>query len=238
MKCDTASKWLEAYLDGELDAVRSVELEEHLAGCASCSAGLAELRRLSGIVKEQVQPSELSGGKRVAILSGLPRKRERRIWLPAAAGFAVGCLVMLALWRPWMADGSIARALVADHIRSLMAQGAIQVVSSDQHTVKPWFQGKLSFSPSVVDLSSQGFPLLGGRLDYVEGRPVAALVYRRRQHFVNVFVGVGLSGSSADVDGFHTRHWTMGGLDYWAVTDASPADLEELQTDFEKAAGE
>jgi anti-sigma factor RsiW len=119
-----------------------------------------------------------------------------------------------------------------------MGSDLVEVASSDRHTVKPWFQGKIDFSPFVPDLAAQGFPLIGGRLEYIEGHRAAALVYRRRLHTVNVFVGQQLGGpSTADQAGFHVRHWRLGGLDYWAVTDASADDLQAFETDFRSTDG-
>lgn len=134
------------------------------------------------------------------------------------------------------AASETANAVVDTHVRSMLPGHLMDVQSSDRHTVKPWFAGKIDIAPAVVDLSDKGFPLLGGRLDYVDGHPAAALVYGRRQHTINLFVwrsaGPEAPGGSSSVRGYSLLHWTTGGLSYWAVTDASPSDLEAFREDY------
>jgi len=137
------------------------------------------------------------------------------------------------------ADQFLATQLIASHVRSLMANHLTDVASSDQHTVKPWLDAKLDFAPAVVDLGSEGFTLLGGRLDYLENRPVAALVYQRRKHFINLFVWPAESGSvSADKritrQGYQLLHWVDSDFNYWAVSDVSDNDLQAFKQVFEK----
>jgi anti-sigma factor RsiW len=142
----------------------------------------------------------------------------------------------MTLWRPGSSRGDvIADDVVNGHVRSLMANHLFDVQSTDLHTVKPWFLGKLDFSPPVVDLTSSGFALVGGRLDYVGGRPVAALVYQRRKHFINVFVSpAGGDPSTSNVvltvRGFNLRHWIHNGMSFWAVSDVNSAELGEFAT--------
>jgi anti-sigma factor RsiW len=158
----------------------------------------------------------------------------------AAAVLTVSVGGGMSLLRLASARGdSIADDAVNSHVRSLMANHLFDVQSTDQHTVKPWFQGKLDFSPPVVDLASIGFPLVGGRLDYLRGRPVAALVYQRQKHIINVFVSPEeaalpvLTDAFARADvrsvrGFHVRHWIHGGNSFWAVSDLNDAELSEF----------
>ncbi|MFZ0711206.1 MAG: hypothetical protein WAM53_14300, partial [Terrimicrobiaceae bacterium] len=137
------------------------------------------------------------------------------------------------------ADQFLATQLVASHVRSLMLSHLTVVASSDQHTVKPWFDGKLDFAPAVVDLASEGFPLVGGRLDHLESRPVAALVYQRRKHFINLFVwpvetAAAESGKTMTRQGYQLLHWVDSGANYWAVSDVNGSELEAFKQLFQK----
>ncbi len=163
-------------------------------------------------------------------------------WLALAAAIVLAAIIAFnlapRLRRPG-ADQFLATQLIASHVRSLMANHLTDVASSDQHTVKPWLDAKLDFAPVVVDLSSEGFPLVGGRLDYLDNRPVAALVYQRRKHFINLFVWPAESGSvSADKritrQGYQLLHWVDSDFNYWAVSDVSDNDLQAFKQVFEK----
>src|SRR6266446_6264510 len=161
-------------------------------------------------------------------------------WLALAAAIVFAAVIVWnvvpRLQRP-AADQFLATQLIASHVRSLMANHLTDVASSDQHTVKPWLDAKLDFAPAVVDLSSEGFPLIGGRLDYLDNRPVAALVYQRRKHFINLFVWPTAAGDSKKQElvtrqGYHLLHWIDGDFTYWAVSDVNASDLQTFKQLF------
>ena len=162
-------------------------------------------------------------------------------WLALAAAILlaaiIGWTLLPRLQRPG-ADQLLATQLIASHVRSLMANHLTDVASSDQHTVKPWLDTKLDFAPPVVDLSSEGFPLVGGRLDYLDNRPVAALVYQRRKHFINLFVWPGETGAARPTmamshEGYQLLHWADPDFNYWAVSDVNANDLQTFKQQFE-----
>lgn len=254
MDCKKASALLNAYLDGELDLSASLELEAHLADCANCRAereALARLRRRlrEGLVRHAA-PEDLS--RRIAQLTAAPStpgpraandgRWQRRQFLAMAASVLLAVVASggttYLLMRPTPVD-PLADEVVGSHIRSLMGDHLIDIASSDQHTVKPWFDGRLDLAPAVVDLKAEGFPLVGGRLDYVDHQPVAAIVYRRGKHLINLFAWplAGNEGSGGEpkavramtIRGYNLLAWTQGDLAYWAVSDVNPKDLAALQ---------
>ena len=223
---------IEAYLDGELDASRTVAAAAHLETCESCSSLYRNLMGLREEIRTDAPyysaPPELEGRIRAALgsteHSGNPWK-----WWAIAASVAFAALLLWTL-QPRQPD-VLAREVVSSHVRSLMGDHLMDVPSTDQHTVKPWFTGKLDFAPPVNALAGSGFTLLGGRLDYLNGRSVAALVYQRRQHMVNVFIWPADSDRAAEeqtFSGYHVLHWSKGGMTYWLVSDVAAGDLREL----------
>lgn len=236
MNCEGLIQDLDAYRDRELDADAAAAVRAHLSDCAECRRRLAEreaLGRLLRLAPYYPAPDRLRA--RLAARSDRPRSTRQLLPWAAAAALVLSVAGAASLMRLAPARGDRAvDEVVSSHVRSLMADHLFDVQSSDQHTVKPWFLGRLNFSPPVPDLAAIGFPLVGGRLDYLGDQPVAALVYRRRSHTINVFVSPAPEeGSAAPIDarsvrGFHVRHWVRDGLSFWAVSDVNDAELTEF----------
>jgi anti-sigma factor RsiW len=232
---------LDAYLDGELTAMDARAIEAHLAGCAECERFRDARLALRAAIREQLPalpaPDTLRArvDKVLRSEAGLRAPRRGVGWraLAVAASLAVVALGSWQLALQRAADQQLADQLLASHVRSLMPGHLTDVLSSDQHTVKPWFNGRLDFSPAVYDYSGQGFPLIGGRLDYAGGRSVAALVYQRRQHLINVYVWPAAQGpsggpSTAARQGYHLLHWSTPQYVYWVVSDLGLPELRDF----------
>jgi anti-sigma factor (TIGR02949 family) len=234
MSCEYVERDLDAYLDRELDTESAMAVRDHLSGCAVCRRQVAEREALSRLVRTAPYysaPDRL----RARVLAQTTRSKSVRRALAWAAAAVVVVSVggAMSLLRPASRGDAIADEVVNSHVRSLMANHLFDVQSTDQHTVKPWFLGKLDFSPPVLDLASIEFPLVGGRLDYIGGRPVAALVYQRQKHTINVFISPERDDAFArdyvrSVRGFHIHHWIRDAMSFWAVSDLNDAELTEL----------
>ena len=235
MSCAYIEHDLDAYVDRELDPQTTARLRAHLDECDACRLRVEERETLGRLVRAtpyHVAPPQLRA--RVAIHAG------RRLSLPSLSMWAAAAVLVvsvasgvLLLRSARSTRGDVATdEAVNSHVRSLMAGHLFDVQSTDQHTVKPWFLGKLDFAPPVVDLAAAGFPLVGGRLDYLDGRAAAALVYQRRQHTINVFIIPDAERRATteanSIRGFHVRHWTNGGMAFWAVSDLNDAELSEF----------
>jgi anti-sigma factor RsiW len=226
---------LDAYVDRELDTGSTSAFSEHLRDCPECRRRLAERGALSQVLRcapiyrtpERLRLRVLARASRV--------RRVRRLTMLATAALLLLSLgAGIAVFRSdAVRRDAVVTEVVDSHVRSLMADHLYDIESTDQHTVKPWFLGKLDFSPPVIDLAGRGFPLLGGRLDYLQGRPVAALVYERNRHTINVLVypddapRVNAIEAYA-VRGFHVRRWRAGGMSFWAVSDLNDGELLQL----------
>lgn len=238
-----------AYADGELDLARSLEMEQHLRACEACSGTLRDVQALRSSLHEAAL--YFRAPARMRRRAGSALRRASWTWwsIPArplrwaSAGAALTGAAALTWTLVVIPAASDARALltqelISDHQRSLMPGRLTDVRSSDRHAVKPWFGGKIDFSPPVRDLAGLGYPLLGGRVDYLEGRRVAALVYRRHRHVINVFVRPASGepdrpAAQSAQEGYNIIHWTRGGMAYAAVSDLNESELLTLALEFQ-----
>ena len=254
------SALLHALVDGELDAANALRCEAHVARCPACAAELDELRALRAVLARDGIARRAPEHLRARILASLAAEQAGRApAMPASAsrawtarllaaargraalpyGLALAASLALAVVASRPDRGpDLSRQLVAGHVRSLLATHLTDVPSSDQHTVKPWFAGKIDFAPPVIDLGDRGFPLVGGRLDYIDGRVVAALIYSRHKHVINLFLWPkgGHAPRSAALEGYNILGWQQAGLTFWAVSDLNAVELKEFQDDFAERA--
>jgi len=246
MTCEEAEILLHALIDGELDAGHAREVEAHVANCPRCAAELAAYREMGRAVATADLRYAAPAALRARIEAALPQTRQpsrRAVLRGFAMGSAVSALAATGLVAIVLRQDDQQRILsevVSAHLRSLQAGHLTDVLSTDQHTVKPWFNGKLDVAPPVIDLTAQGFTLVGGRLDYVDARAIGAVVYRRRQHVINLFVAQTASPEhrpprTETMQGFNCRRWSNRGLNFWAVSDLGADELAEFVDKFEAA---
>jgi anti-sigma factor RsiW len=257
--CADYETLLHALVDGELDAGHVRDVEKHVAGCADCATKLKSIRTMRDAMRDtnagaglrEAAPAHLRS--RIEAMFPAPTPafapatahapkdgRMYRWWRTFLGGFSIGTALSAAVAATLVIgvfrsdqNQQVADEVVSAHIRSLQAGHLMDVVTSDQHTVKPWFNGKLDVSPPVIDLTAEGFTLLGGRLDYIDGEPVASVIYQRRKHVINLFVAQRLGSAQAGamaktVQGYNVRHWSEQGLDFWAVSDLAGDELDEF----------
>jgi anti-sigma factor RsiW len=229
-------------VDNELDAANVAMIEAHVARCEGCREELERLQALRGLLRSHgvrhSAPDALA--RRITAMPELAPKavNDNRIlrWLgPGVAGALAASLAIMTLVPPG-ADSIVDQEIVSSHVRSLQPGHLTDVQTTNQHIVKPWFNGKIDFSPPVPELADQGFPLAGGRLDSLNGKTVAAIVYHRRLHTVNLYVWPAKDAAERSFvkDGFAVKEWSRNGLRYAAVSDISPADLQEFHKLFEQ----
>jgi anti-sigma factor RsiW len=251
MNHQTARTLVPASVDGQLGPIRRLLLNRHIAHCTSCRSEQEALYAMRSAIRANLTVYRAPPNLAARIGSALPREappdvRRIRPWLPQAAfgfgGVLAGAALALALvWTPPPGD-SLASDVVAGHVRSMLAEHLTDVATSDQHTVKPWLSARLDFSPVSKDFAVAGYPLVGGRLDYVAGRRAAAIVYRRDKHVINLFAFVSTETGDAPPklehrDGFNVIRWRMGGLTYVAVSDVEAAQLQGFVRLVQGAAG-
>ena len=246
MICQTAQEFIHAYVDGELDLARTLEVEQHMQECQVCASAYRNQTALRSSFKDASLYYSAPRKLEKRIRSGLRREANSEVsrrsfgwrWLPIGVAATLVLLMALAIWRTLPGirppDELLAQEIVSNHVRSLQLEShRTDVISSDQHTVKPWFDGKLDFAPPVKDFSSQGFPLIGGRLEYLNNRAVAALIYQRQKHYINLYIWPAeQSNAASEVAtkrlGYNLLHWTNSGMSYWAVSDLNAVELHEF----------
>lgn len=252
--CEDRMLQLHALLDGELDAVNSVAIEAHLKNCAGCAEEFARMEAVRNRVRDPALRHQTPASLRERIEADIALERparaggeapRRRVsagpWLAGGAFSAMAASLALLVAMPQFTTGTVQDQLVANHVRSLLANHLTDVATSNRHVVKPWFNGRIDFAPPVPELAGQGFPLAGGRLDYLDGRVVPAIVYHRRLHTINLFVfPAGTFSSPVGIatrrEGYSLVRWTSHGLEFWAVSDIDPGDLETFHQAFVRAA--
>lgn len=259
MNCAESEVLVHALLDGELDAGHAREVETHVATCATCRDKLTAFRAMRAAMAEarlkEIAPASLRGRIEASLSSPQPStdgadrftpwfRRWRSARRTFFGGFALGATLSAAVAASLAVavirddrERTIASEIVSAHLRSLQAGHLTDVETSEQHTVKPWFNGKLDVAPPVVDLTAQGFTLIGGRLDYIDGAPAGSIIYRRRNHIINLFVARNVhaphGGPTVEtMQGFNVLHWSEGDLDFWAVSDINAAELREFSQKF------
>ena len=249
MTCNEAEILLHALLDGELDAGNAYQVETHVENCPRCAPQLRAYRELQQAMPiaqlHFTAPTSLRRRIEQALPAAAPpRASSRRSVLKGfvmgtAVSTAMAASLVVAVFRTDQ-DQRVLGDVVSAHVRSLQANHLTDVQTSDQHTVKPWFNGKVDIAPPVVDLTAKGFTLLGGRLDYIDGQAVASIVYRRRTHVINLFVTQGAPSESHEarlqtIQGFNIRRWTAQGLEFFAISDINGEELQEFAEKFDAA---
>ena len=247
MNCEECREFIDAYIDNELDAAAAIAVRHHLRECDACAQFLEARKALRALLDNPELRFDVPNSLHARVLSALPvapAKPEERIrkrfvlpWFSVPVALAAVLVVLFGLallqhgWVPGRSrGGTLVAQVISGHIRSLLATHLLDVSSTDQHTVKPWFAGKLEFSPPVQDFSQRGFSLIGGRLDYLGNREVAALVYRRNKHIINLFIWPSQPGHAGPMqsfaeNGYNVLHWDQGGFSFWAVSDVRMEDL-------------
>ncbi|MCE0483438.1 MAG: anti-sigma factor [Methylacidiphilales bacterium] len=244
MECKEVSPLLNAYLDGELDLTTCVSLEAHLAACPACRQRIEAGQAIAAAVREQAPRFSASPYLATRIRASLREAESPHgnmtgwkalpiAWIYSALAGVLGIIIFAAAFLSPVTESSpLIQVAMADHIRSLQVGHLMDVISTDQHTVKPWFMGRLDYSPQVVDLGPSGFPLVGGRLDVLDHRQVAAIVYQRRKHDINLFIwpetGTRLPTTLITHNGYHFVGWTQSGMNYLAVSDLAEGELGDF----------
>jgi anti-sigma factor RsiW len=253
MTCKEALNFIDSYMDHELDLVRQLEIEQHLKECSACSHAYAQRRSLQTAIKAAPLyyevPAKLEQDVRRALRHAAGAAAETDSvalarglgwnwtgWFTGVLSAAAVAVVMIGVGPRLLNPSSedrLSQEVTSSHVRSLITNHLIDIVTSNQHVVKPWFNGRIDFTPSVRDFSDQGFPLAGGRLDYLAGRTVAVLVYHRALHPINLFIwpsqtGEELKEKTLSRQGYHLIRWSHAGMTYWVVSDVNEKELKDF----------
>jgi mycothiol system anti-sigma-R factor len=251
MDCKHAANYMHAHLDRELDPVTAAGVESHLQTCPTCAQAYATQTALRTAVKQKAAyyaaPETLEARIRSKTGSGSRAAKQsarRWSWFPLAAAVAATAVITWTAGiqlESGLREERLVEQVIAGHARAVLNNHLVEVASSDQHTVKPWLSSKLDFSPPAADLTAAGYPLVGARLDYVNSRPVAALVYRHRQHVINLFVWPDEQGAatmaprSAAKLGYNLLHWNAAGMTFWAISDLNAEDIKTFAETYASA---
>ena len=246
---DSSVLLVHAYVDGELDPANALGITQQMDTVPALAAEAERIKALQQLIRERLPREETPPGLRARIetsVGGLRRERSRPSWRALAASIALTAMVTGT--STWFMTGSqqpimVADSLVSDHIRALMAPEPVDVVSSDRHTVKPWFNGRIPNSPRVVDLARENFPLIGGRVDVLGQTPVSTLVYRHAKHLISLTAvpaegGFKLDRSLRSINGYNVVHWVEDGVSYWAISDLEAKELEDFAQLFRTSQNE
>ena len=250
MDCAQTRAHIECHADGELDPIASASVESHLHGCVACRHAMDGLVSLRALIREEVPyhraPASLRQGIRARLDSADASAKVSRTWWeqwlrPVALVAVTAVVTWIAASQqtpPSRDERVVAREVIASYARSALTGHHSDIASSERHTVKPWLSSKLDFSPPVTDLTDAGFPLAGGRLDYVDSRPVAVLVYHRRQHLIDVFIWPGTQAPRVPPSlalserGYQVIHWAQDGMTFWAISDLNAPEMKTFTETF------
>ena len=236
VNCAVAEEILGAFFDGELDANSELQLRLHVSGCERCTAILGRLQSLRDRLRSAdltyPAPSGLEARIRRSIQGDRAMASHWRVWAVIAAAILLVSTLSIRLLQERTGEAQLAEAAISSHVRAMITGHTADVISTDRHTVKPWFNGRIDFSPPVVDLAAQGFPLTGGRVDYLGGRSVATLVYQRRKHVIDLFIwpiAKGELNGNESSRGYNVLEWSAGGMRFVAVSDLNETELRQFR---------